>query len=354
MLSPPGFWLFFLLCFLSANSQASNNVYGPPDSVGPVVVNIGFLLSNINAINEEDETFDFEGVLSMHWIDPRLAFDPLVTGYDQLYYQGSYQFNEVFEGWWPQLFLANEAGRFEREGVMLKISPDGSVRYTEEIDAIARSQLDLSRYPFDQQQLAAIFEVLGFDKSQVELRLDDSSSGIWEDDHHRVDVPQWLEPRMSTSVVQYDPVYLDDQKMSLSAFRVQIEMDRDPMYALKLVAFPIMLFVILSWSVFWMDRSSVGDRMDISFIGILTVVAYQIMFASSLPKISYTTVLMSFVHVSFLTMSASVLINLRVAALDRSGRFVEGDRLDRRCRFIFPLVYIFSALGFGGWIYING
>ena len=49
-----------------------------------------------------------------------------------------------------------------------------------------------------------------------------------------------------------------------------------------------------------------GDRMDISFIGILTVVAYQIMFSADLPKVAYLTILMSFMIISFLTMSANV------------------------------------------------
>ena len=45
---------------------------------------------------------------------------------------------------------------------------------------------------------------------------------------------------------------------------------------LKVVVLPLTLLVVLTFSVFWMDRPSLGDRMDISFIGLLTVVAYQI------------------------------------------------------------------------------
>lgn len=339
------------LCFLAIHSHAGNNALGPPDGDGPIIVDIGFLLSNINAINEEDETFDFEAVLSMRWTDPRLAFDPTATGYDQLYYQGDFQFSEVFSGWWPQLFLANEAGRFDREGVMLRITPDGTVYYTEEIDAIAKSSLELARYPFDQQQLIVLFEVLGFDKEQVVLRSDPGSSGIWEDKHHRIEVPQWSSPRLSTAIVEYKPVYLDGTDKHITALQVQIDIKRNPWYTLRLVVFPVVMFVILSWSVFWMDRSSLGDRMDISFIGILTVVAYQIMFSADLPKIAYMTVLMSFMIISFLTMCASVVINLRVSALDISGQSVRGNRMDWHCRYLFPLGYILANVVAGGIIF---
>ena len=184
-------------------SKREKSAVGPPSEDGPIVVDIGFLLSNINGINEEAETFDFEGVLSMHWHDNRLAFDPAKTGYDQLYYQGSYQFNEVFSGWWPQVYLANEAGRFDREAVMLRITPEGGIYYTEEIDAAAKSSLKLARHLFDQQQLTIIFEVLGFDSQQVVLSPDDSTSGTWEDSHHQIRVPQWRTPQLSVSGIEY-------------------------------------------------------------------------------------------------------------------------------------------------------
>jgi hypothetical protein len=98
------------------------------------------------------------------------------------------------------------------------------------------------------------------------------------------------------------------------------------------------LIVILSWSVFWMDRSSVGDRMSVSFVGILTAVAYQITLVGIVPNVSYFTLMNGFLNLSFLLMSATVVINLYVGIADRHGH-ERGDRIDRRCRWLFPLIY---------------
>jgi hypothetical protein len=102
-----------------------------------------------------------EGLLSLHWKDSRLAFDPEVTGSDEKYFQGDYQVNEVFDGWWPQLYLVNDSGDFERQGTTLRITAEGDLFLSEEIDAVAKSRMNLRRFPFDRQQFVAIFEVLG-------------------------------------------------------------------------------------------------------------------------------------------------------------------------------------------------
>ena len=46
-----------------------------------------------------------------------------------------------------------------------------------------------------------------------------------------------------------------------------------------------------------------------------------------------------FLTLSFLTMCATVVINLVVGALDRRGKSELGARIDRRCRWGFPLAY---------------
>jgi hypothetical protein len=50
-------------------------------------------------------------------------------------------------------------------------------------------------------------------------------------------------------------------------------------------------------------------------------------------------------------MCCSIVINLRVAALDNSGHKAEGDRVDRLCRIFFPLGYIVLTVSVGSYIY---
>ena len=100
-----------------------------------------------------------------------------------------------------------------------------------------------------------------------------------------------------------------------------------------------MLIVALSWVIFWMDRESLGNRMDISFIALLTVVAFQIMVEQALPAIPDLTLMAGFLAINYVLLAATIIINLRVDLLDRAGRQADGDALDLRCRWLFPLLY---------------
>ncbi len=137
-----------------------------------------------------------------------------------------------------------------------------------------------------------------------------------------------------------------------SAFVVSVDVQRESFYMTRLVVIPLVMIVLLSFSVFWMDRSSLGDRLSVSFIGILTGVAYQLMLSEQLPRISYVTLMHAFLTLSFLTMCATVVINVLVGTLDQRGKVELGDRVDRRCRWIFPFTYFGLILSMVGAAFV--
>ncbi len=315
-------------------AAAQEALWGPPPAAGPLDVSVGFFLVDVVDINEDEQTFELDGILTLEWDDPRLAFDPSEVGADELVYQGPYKFDEVFDGWWPQLVLRNESGRYERQGVVLRVAPDGSVSYVEQLQAVAEAKMDLRRIPFDRQRFPVTFAMVGFGGDRVRLRPAPTRTGFGE-----TTLSQWRVDDVEARVSTTDHGSLDGPEAPVSTVTFELPVTRSPRFLLRLVVFPMILFVALTWSVFWMDRESLGNRMDISFLGILTVVAFQTLVSDRLPRISYFTILSAFVYISYVTLAASVIVNLRVSFLDRRGDVGRGDRLDRRCRWIFPVGY---------------
>jgi hypothetical protein len=311
-------------------------VLGPPDQDGPVEVVAHFELLDINEINDMTETFEFTGILTLTWRDLRQAFDPASVGADEKIFQGAYQFNEVATGWYPQLVLVNSSGPFETNGVVLRVRPDGTSTLTSTLNAVAEVDIDMTLFPYDAHRLEAVFEVLGFDRDEVRLRLDpDATEGSAQD----VRIPQWSLLGVELSVRDRAAPHAGHLGIA-SSLILTADVDRQSLYARRLVILPLVLIVLLSFSVFWMDQTTLADRQSISFIGILTAVAYQIIVSDQLPHISYVTLIHVFLSLSFVTMCATVVVNLVVSGLDRRGRSALGDRIDRRCRWAFPLAYM--------------
>ncbi len=321
----------WVVCAAAMAQPSEPTPLGLPPGDRPVVVDARFELRDINDIDDSAETFELSGLLQLTWRDERQAFDPAVAGVDEKIYQGDYQFNEIAPAWFPQVVLVNESGLFETHGVLLRTEPDGTSTLVQSINARCEADLDMRRYPFDRQTLSAAFEVLGEHDTSVVLRAVQRGAYATEGS---VRIPQWKLLDMASSS--------EDRAGSLgthSTFLVSMEVERKSFFVVRLVILPLILIVVLSWSVFWMDRSSVADRINLSFIGILTAVAYQIVISDIQPEISYFTLMHGFLNLSLTVMGATVVVNLIVGQLDKNGNAEAGDRIDRYCRKVFPLVY---------------
>jgi hypothetical protein len=312
----------------------------PPPGNGHVVVRAGFMLYDVNEIEETTETFEFEGALLLNWHDPRQAFDPATEGAEQRVFKGEFQFNELFDGWWPQVILANQSGMLDRQGIVLRIEPDGTVWYVEEIDAVAESPMELRFFPFDTQTLEVHFKFLGYGIDEVRFEpvaefsslLPQRGSAIgnaeWRIDDYAVTTGEDLSAIAGAAIVGRG-----------STLRIDVRAERNAGYLIRTVVLPLALIVMLSWSIFWMDRESLGNRMDISFIALLTVVAFQTIVEQALPAIPGFTLMAGFITLNYLLLAATIIVNLRVDNLDRAGRRAAGDALDLRCRWLFPALY---------------
>src|SRR5262245_54498014 len=73
----------------SRKGPSEASLLAPPKAAGPVVVRPRFVLNNVNAINDASEAFEFSGVLTLTWHDPRQAFDPAITGVQEKVFQGN-------------------------------------------------------------------------------------------------------------------------------------------------------------------------------------------------------------------------------------------------------------------------
>lgn len=143
---------------------------GMPNPPGmPTVVKVGVFLADILDLDEVNETFQIELVTLAEWDDPRLAFDPAVEGTETKLFQGQFQFNEVFAGWWPQFVIINEIGAGDISAIQIEVRPDGRVRFLEARNVTLETPMKLQPFPFDRQTLEARMVAFGNDSREVLL-----------------------------------------------------------------------------------------------------------------------------------------------------------------------------------------
>jgi len=347
-------WRMLMIAFLiglaSVPAHATEEEYlgGLPLVEGPLKVNIGFNLVNITNISEREETIEFEGALYLNWMDPRLAYDPEEVGLDNLasldythtprrIYQGDFAVKEIFEGWRLHMVMPNGIGDRVTTNMAVSIWPNGRVEYTETFYAMAETPMQLRRFPFDVQHLEIFFHPFVYLRDEVVLVPDDNLVRTWQ---QNLGIAEWVQGAMVLEERPANIAYFDDSRETVSELMVTIEITRRPWHVLASIIFPMILLVSLTWSVFWMDEESVSDRINITFIGILSVVAYYLVIQDNIPRIDYLTLIDGFIITTFLVLSAGVVLTVVMERLRQSGRPQEvGRKVDRVSRWAFPLGY---------------
>lgn len=316
----------------------------PPAS--PTTVKCGLMILDVIDIDDVNETFEAEIAISASWHDPRLAFDPQAEGTDRKLFQGEFQFAEVFPGWWPQLLIINQVGRGDTSAIKIEIAPDGRVTFLEQRNVLLETPMALYDYPFDTQRLKALLVPFGNTSDEVVLEVDERFNMATQDyvqQEQGVNVAGWdlrsleMTAGRTSSIGSLDTTF--------SRIVTTITLERRSGQIVWDILLPLVVLVSMVWSIFWLDSEDVADRLNISFIGVLTIVAYQFVVIDNMPRMAYLTFTDTLLLISFLITSATIPQSLLLRRLIRKGRKAAADRIDRTCRWAFPLGYALTTAG---------
>lgn len=332
------------MCLLIAGVQSANGIEAgmPNPPSNPTKVKLGVFLADIIDMDEMEENFQIEMILVAKWDDPRLAYDAEAEGTDQKLFQGAFQFNEVYSAWWPQILIVNEVGTGDMNAVRITIKPSGEVTYMEQRNVTLETPMALKRFPFDVQTLDAIIIPFGEYSDQVEFDVDPNileASEEFAEVDKRVNIAQWEFVDLTLKVDDSATAFLNQSK-SISKAVLSITIKRVSTSIIWKVILPLVILVSLMWAVFWMDVTDLSDRLNISFIGILTIVAYQFLIDGEMPRISYFTFTDSVLLFSFLVMCCTIYESLIVCSLYRKGKEPLALRIDKIAQWLFPVVYL--------------
>jgi hypothetical protein len=202
-------------------------------------------------------------------------------------------------------------------------------------------------YPFDTQHLKALLVPFGNTSDEVVLEVDERFNRATQDYVRReqgVNVAGW-DLRSLEMAASRTNLYIGSLDKTFSRIVTTITLQRHSGQIVWDILLPLGVLVSMVWSIFWLDSEDVADRLNISFIGVLTIVAYQFVVIDNMPRMAYLTFTDTLLLISFLITSATIPQSLLLRRLIRKGRKAAADRIDRACRWAFPLGYVLTTAG---------
>ena len=305
----------------------------PPNPNGVTPVDIGLYVIDISNVNAVENTYRLEGLIDLSWCDPRFTVNTKEKHHEiYLEEDAATKLNRI---WWPSITFVNEVGEYFRKNEELMIMANGTVEYREKFSVELKSFFDLQKFPFDEQTLDVEIESFAWNKNEVMLQKNPEKTGF----NPTLNLPEWEIGDLQTNIQTTQEVR---SKEPFDKFLMQIKLIRNPGFYLWKVIVPLIILVIISWSVFWMSEESLADRISFSLTGILTVVAYQFLISENLPNISYLTLMDAILSLSFLAIALTVAENIIVNWLKMENLKFLATKVDRVCRIAFPTLYILA------------
>ena len=303
---------------LIGNLQAVELLPGSRD------VEVKMVLLDVNEVDSVRQSFIANLVVVMRWHDPSLAHDgpnPISR--------------HMADIWYPSLQMLNQQRVVETFPRVVEISPDGNVIYRQRYWGSFFQPLELDSFPFDKQRLTVTLASVGLDLRSVRL-VPAEASGI----SPHLSIPDW-------DVTGWDFVNsnlsMEDEGFQIKSMVFSLDVKRDTNYFKWKVILPLVLIVLMSMMVFWIDPSLVASQISVSVTAMLTMIAYRFALAGFIPKLPFLTTLDLFILVSTIAVFMSMMEVLLTAHLATTNQLEKARMIDRHARWIMPLIYAVLA-----------
>jgi len=163
---------------------------------------------------------------------------------------------------------------------------------------IVMNKFNLKSFPFDKQVLS--FKIVdnywGIEERIIEPK--GYTNLVLKDFLKKDDISGWN--KVSASIENFEQKKVAFQGTLWSGLEIKLELERKHGYYLFKVIFPIILILMVCWSVVWVDPKELESRLTITIVCLLSLIAYNFVIDSELPKLEYLTVLDWIVLISYI------------------------------------------------------
>ena len=198
------------------------------------------------------------------------------------------------------------------------------------------NKYNLKAFPFDRQILRIRIADPSRDFEWLRLNVDNWTVLGLQDFKSKGEILEW--EIINTYTNYYNEVDPVSTNIS-SGVELIFEIERNYQYYLFKVVFPIILILLVSWSVFWVHPRELESKLTITIVCLLSLIAYNFVIDKDLPKLSYLTILDYIVLLSYVFATIPNFISIYSFEKHRLKKPI-WQVVDRKSRIYGPVIYL--------------
>jgi gamma-aminobutyric acid receptor subunit beta len=307
----------------------------PNADSGPTQISTEIWAVDISSIDSAQQSFTADIAVILRWKDARLAH----TGTGVAHYA-------LDQIWTPRVGIANETSSVVRKlPESVEVDAEGTVVYRQRYVGSFTQPLHLQSFPFDKQMFRLHLVAVRYSPAEVKFVPDQKwidaglkqAGGI----SPSITLPDWTINKWDIKTLNYSLV----PGIEYSGYIFEFTASRNVQHYILKVILPLILIVMMSWIVFWIDPRETSSQISVAITSMLTLIAYRFAIDSQLPRLAYTTRLDAFILTSTLLVFFCLIEVLVTTILHNNQRTAPAKKIDRYCRVIFPLIFALATIG---------
>ena len=165
------------------------------------------------------------------------------------------------------------------------------IKSIEKKTLVVNQDFKLKSFPFDQQVISIQITAAETDYAPyTTLTIDDISELKISQFIKNVNIPGWkiIDYSFENGIYQPPTFFNDAYSPSLN---LNIILQRSYEFYIFKIIIPILLILMICWSVLWINPSELESRLTITIVCLLSLIAYNFVIDKDLPKLSYLTIM---------------------------------------------------------------
>ncbi|XP_029434726.1 gamma-aminobutyric acid receptor subunit delta isoform X2 [Rhinatrema bivittatum] len=242
----------------------------------PVNVALAIEVASIDHISEVNMEYTMTVFLRQSWRDERLSYNHTnkTLGLDSRF---------VDKLWLPDTFIVNAKSAWFHdvtvENKLIRLQPDGVILYSIRITSTVACDMDLSKYPMDEQECMLDLESYGYSSEDVLYH--------WSESQHQIHGLDKLElPQFTITNYRFTMEMMNFKSGQFPRLSLRFYLRRNRGVYIIQSYMPSVLLVAMSWVSFWISQSAVPARVSLGITTVLTMTTLMVSARSSLPRAS--------------------------------------------------------------------